>query len=101
MSLWSSYILAGSIPEALDAWRTLPRPARAGGGGHGSAAEKLQQRPANPPSTPCRRHGHPELNCLEIRDGAAIHRRGRALSASHAVSPLVKQHPWPSPRPAI
>jgi carbon-monoxide dehydrogenase medium subunit len=90
MSLWSSYVLAGSIHEALDALANAAGPARPVAGGTDLLLE-IQQGRQTPVHTLVDVTHIPELNCLEIRDGALF--IGAAVPVARVTrSPLVLQH---------
>ena len=92
MTLWKSYHLAQSIPDALQALDFAPGPVRILGGGTDLLLELQQGRHA-PVHTLVDVSGIPELTCLEMRGGDAY------LSARAYRSAHVTASPWSASMP--
>jgi carbon-monoxide dehydrogenase medium subunit len=90
MSLWKNYLLAHSIPEALEALFASPRDARLVAGGTDLLLE-LQQDLQPPIATLIDVTSIPELQVIEIRDDYLF--IGAGVSVTRIVnSPLVQHH---------
>jgi xanthine dehydrogenase FAD-binding subunit len=90
MSIWKRYIVAHSLPEAIDALAAASGPARPVAGGTDLLLE-LQQGHHSPIDTLVDITSIPELTCLEIRGSELF--IGAAVPVSEvSESPLVRRH---------
>ncbi len=90
MSTWNRYLVAHSLPEAIQALASAPGPARPVAGGTDLLLEIQQGRHA-PVDTLVDVSAIPELTCLEVRGGELF--IGAAVPVSEiSASPLVRTH---------